>query len=183
LNKEETTMSVGLLVLRVLVGALFAGHGLQKLLGWFGGHGIDGTAGFFDSLGLRPARAMAIGAGMAEFGGGLLFALGYVTPLAAALISAVMFCAIWTVHRVNGLWVTDGGYEYNLVLLAIAFAVTAIGPGKLSADNWVGISAHGVGWALLALAIGLVGTVGALLVGRIGSVRRGSGGTARTASA
>lgn len=176
-------MSVGLLVLRVVVGALFAGHGLQKLLGWFGGHGIEGTAGFFESLGLRPARALAIGAGMAEFAGGLLFALGYLTPLAAALIIAVMLCAIWTVHRANGLWVADGGFEYNLVLIATVFAATATGPGKLSADNWVGISADGLGWALVALAAGLVGAIAALRAGRVGSVRRGAGGTASTASA
>ena len=49
-------MNLGLLVLRVVVGLLLAGHGAQKLFGWYGGHGLRGTAAFFDQIGLRPGR-------------------------------------------------------------------------------------------------------------------------------
>ena len=80
-------MELGLLVLRLVVGGLFAAHGAQKLFGWFGGHGLAGTAGFFESIGLRPGRAMALGAGAAEFVGGLLLVVGLVTPAAGALLS------------------------------------------------------------------------------------------------
>src|SRR5437870_811013 len=63
-------MSVGLLILRLVVGALFFGHGTQKLFGWFGGHGLDGTGGFFESLRYRNGREMALVAGLAHAGDG-----------------------------------------------------------------------------------------------------------------
>ena len=78
-------MKLGLTLLRVVIGALFFGHGTQKLFGWFGGHGIEGTAGFFESLGLKPGRRHATAAGAAEAGGGALVALGFLTPAAAAV--------------------------------------------------------------------------------------------------
>ena len=81
-------MELGLLVIRVVVGLLFVGHGTQKLFGWFGGHGLKGTAGFFDSLGMRPGKHQAFLAGLAEAGGGALLALGLLTPLASAALIA-----------------------------------------------------------------------------------------------
>ena len=162
-------MEVGLLVIRVVVGALMAGHGAQKLLGWFGGGGLKRTGGMFDSIGLRPAPAMAAIAGSSELLGGLLFAVGLLTPLAAALIISVMGAAIVTVHWRSGLWITEGGSEYNLVLIATAFAVTAIGPGRWSLDHALGVDADGVTWALVALGAGALGTALALVVGRIQS--------------
>lgn len=107
------------MVLRIVVGALFAGHGAQKLFGFFGGHGVNATGGFFESLGLRPGGIMALAAGLAELAGGALFALGL---LAAALMIAVMVTAIATVHWHSGVWVTNGGFEYNLVLAIVAFS-------------------------------------------------------------
>src|SRR5919202_1418937 len=106
-------MELGLLVLRLVVGALFVGHGAQKLFGSFGGHGLDGTGGFFESLGLRPGRHMAAAAGLNELVGGTLIVLGLLAPLGALLIVATMVVAIATVHAAKGLWATDGGYEYN----------------------------------------------------------------------
>ena len=169
-------MNIGLLVLRIVVGVLFAGHGAQKLFAWFGGHGLAGTGGFFESVGLGPGRATAIMAGLSELAGGLLFALGLVTPLAAALMSAVMFVAIASVHWRQGLWVTDGGVEYPLVLVAVAFAVTAVGPGRYSLDHALGIDGAGLGWALAALAAALLGAVFALGVGRAFAHRHQPGG-------
>jgi len=89
-------VELALLVLRVVVGALFVGHGAQKLFGVFGGHGLAGTAGFFESIGLRPGRLHAPAAGVAELGGGALIALGLFTPLGAMLIIAVMVAAVAT---------------------------------------------------------------------------------------
>jgi putative oxidoreductase len=155
-------MNLAMLVLRVLVGALFVGHGVQKLFGWFGGHGVQGTGAFFESQGMRPGKVMAILAGLSELAGGLLFALGLATPLGAALLTAVMLMAIWTVHRANGLWITDGGFEYNLVLAAIAFAVTAAGPAAWSLDRAWSIDLAGYGWALAELGAGLAGSLLAL---------------------
>lgn len=127
-------MEWGLLIIRVIVGLLFAGHAMQKLAGWFGGYGLDGTGGFFESIGLKPGRSMALMAGLAELAGGLLFALGFLTPAGAALIVLTMVMAIVKVHGKNGLWATQNGYEYNLVLLAIAVAVALTGPGNFSLD-------------------------------------------------
>ena len=146
-------MSFGIAILRAVVGGLFIGHGLQKLLGKFGGHGLDGTAGFFESLGLRPGKVHATAAGAAETGGGALLIAGAATPLASAAVTGVMTTAIKTVHAPKGPWVTDGGYEYNAVLMAAVFAITAAGPGALSIDRrqW------GAGWAMAQLAAGVGG--------------------------
>jgi putative oxidoreductase len=168
-------MDLGLLVLRVVIGALFAGHGAQKLFGWFGGHGLRGTGGFFESLGLRPGRAMALGAGMAELCGGVLFACGLLTPLAAAMLIAVMVTAVATVHWSHGLWVSDGGFEYNLVLAAAAFAVSAIGAGEWSLDQVLNLDVSGVGWALAALAAGVLGAGVAIAAGRLVTHRHAGG--------
>src|SRR5215212_7063565 len=160
-------MELGLLVLRVVVGLLFMGHGAQKLFGLFGGHGLQGTAGFFEQgLGLRPGKVHATGAGAAEFFGGLLLALGLLTPLAAAALIATMTVAIATVHWSKGVWTTEGGYEYNAVLMAVAFAVTAVGPGNWSLDHELGFDIAGAGWALAALAAGIVGGFAMLAAGK-----------------
>ena len=164
-------MELALLVLRVVVGLLFVGHGAQKLFGVFGGHGIAGTAGFFESIGLRPGRIHAPAAGAAEFLGGALIALGLLTPLGAALIIAVMVAAVATVHLPNGIWATSNGYELNLVYGAVAFALAGVGAGQISLDNVIGWDVAGTGWALGALAIGLVGGIGAVLSGRQATAR------------
>lgn len=159
-------MSLGLLVFRVIVGGLLAGHGAQKLFGVFGGHGLAGTGAFFSQLRLHPGRPMAFTAGLAEFAGGLLLALGLLTPLAALLITATMVTAIATVHYSKGIWSTGGGYEYNLVLIAAAFVTAAVGAGSWSLDHALGIDAAGTGWALAELGLGIVGGLGAVVAGR-----------------
>ncbi len=167
-------MNLGLLILRLVVGLLFVGHGAQKLFGVWGGHGLRGTAGFFEQIGLRPGHLHATAAGLLEFGGGALLALGLFTPFASAALIAVMTAAVITVHFTKGLWSTGGGYEYNLVLAAAAFALAAIGAGVWSLDNAFGFSIHGVLWAIGALAVGLVGGIGAVLSGRAQHYRTGS---------
>ena len=139
-------MKIGRLLLRAAVGGFFIGHGTQKLFGWFGGHGLEPTAQMFESLGMRPGQRNAIAAGAAEAGGGAALALGLATPLAAGAITSVMLTAIHRVHLKNGPWVTNGGYEYNAVLIAAALALTEVGPGELSLDHALGQERSGVGW-------------------------------------
>lgn len=127
-------MAVGLLVIRVIVGLLFVGHGAQKLFGWFGGYGPKGTGGWLESIGVKPGVTMAVVAGLMELVGGLLFVLGLLTPVGAVLIILTMIGAIKTVHGQNGLWSTANGYEYNLVLLAVAAGVALTGAGAYSLD-------------------------------------------------
>jgi putative oxidoreductase len=148
-------MKIGRLLLRTTVGGFFIGHGTQKLFGWFGGNGLEGTAEGFEHLGLRPAKANAVVAGLAEAGGGALMVAGLETPLAAAALTATMLTAIRTVHFKNGPWAADGGYEYNAVLIAAALAIAEVGAR--------GRERSGSRWALAALAAGVIGAFGAYL--------------------
>src|SRR3954463_5673650 len=125
-------MKLSRLILRLLIGGLFIGHGTQKLFGWFGGHGLDGTGGFFESLGLKPGRRHATPARAPEAVGGALLTLGALTPVAAGLITGTMITAIRKAHLEKGPWVTNGGYEYNLTLIAAMLALTEGGPGRRS---------------------------------------------------
>ena len=130
-------INIGLLIIRLVVGLLFVGHGAQKLLGWFGGYGLKGTGGWFESIGMKPGVTMALFAGLAELIGGILFALGLLTPLAGILIAGTMAMAIVKVHAPNGLWATANGYEFNLTLLAVAIGISLIGPGQYALDAFL----------------------------------------------
>ena len=158
-------MKLGLALLRSIVGALFVGHGLQKLAGWFGGHGLEATGNAFESMGLRPGRVHATAAGLSEAGGGALLVLGLLTPVATMLISATMATAIYKVHAKNGPWAASGGYEYNLVLIAVVFALAELGPGELSLDAALGLERKGPGVALAQLGAALVGAGAAIAIG------------------
>ena len=159
-------MSIGLLILRVVVGVLFIGHGTQKLFGWFGGYGPEGTGGFLETLGYRRGRQLAIVTGLAEAGGGLLLAVGLVTPLAAAAIIGVMVNASIAAHLPNGLWNDRRGYELPLVFAAAATALAFTGPGRWSIDNVIGLNWQGVWWGVAGLGLGIGAAVAALSIRR-----------------
>ena len=159
-------MSIGLFILRLTIGLLFMGHGAQKLFGRFGGAGLDGTGRQFESLGLRPGRRHALIAGLGELVGGLLVSLGWFTPLAAAAIIAVMVAAIWTVHGKKGVWITDGGFEYHLVVIAAVFALAGVGAGSWSLDHAMSFADNGTTWAIVALVVGALAGAGAVLSAR-----------------
>jgi putative oxidoreductase len=155
----------GLLILRLVVGLLFAAHGAQKLFGVFGGGGPQGTTAFFASLGYRAPAAMAIVVGLAEFGGGLMLAAGFLTPLAAFLLTTVMLNAIATVVWPKGFL---GGYEFEVTLATVAVALAATGPGELSLDDAIGWADElsGILWASLVLSSALVISVITTTLGR-----------------
>lgn len=155
-------MSVGLLLLRLVVGALFVGHGTQKLFGWFGGHGLRGTAGFMESLGFRHGRWAAVAAGLAETVGGLLLACGLLTPLAAAAIVGVMVTAALCVHVRNGVWNANGGVELPLVYAAAATTLACTGPGAYAMDAVLGLELSGPWYGLTAVALGFLAALVAL---------------------
>ena len=151
-------MDIGLLLLRLVVGLTFAAHGAQKLFGWFGGRGLDGTGKGLETLGFVPGRRHALVAGVAELGGGLLLALGFLTPLAASIVVAVMLVAGVSAHMKHGFFITRGGYEYNLVLGVAGLSVGFTGPGFLSVDALLGLQLGGVLWGVGAALIGLTGS-------------------------
>jgi putative oxidoreductase len=125
-------MNIGLLLWRLTVGLTLAAHGSQKLFGWFGGPGQ-----FFELLGFRPGRGHALLAGLAETVGGLLLALGFMTPLGTAVVVGVMLVAVVSVHIPKDFFVQNGGYEYDLVLAVAVLMIAFTGPGSLSVDAFL----------------------------------------------
>ena len=130
-----TDASWGMLILRVPVGLILAAHGAQKLFGWFGGYGLEATGQWMASIGLVPGLLMAFLAGAAEFFGGLALVLGLLTRPAAFANAIAMAVATFVVHLENGLFMSNNGYEYALILLAASLTLMIAGGGKLSIDR------------------------------------------------
>lgn len=151
---------VGLLALRLTTGGLLAGHGAQKLFGAFGGHGLQGTSGFMKSLGLEPAERWAALAGLSEFGGGALMALGLLNPLGPIAVASAMTMASATAHRGKPIWGTAGGAELPVTNIAVAATVALAGPGEYSLDHLLGLRLPA---PLVGLA--LAGAIGGVAVG------------------
>jgi putative oxidoreductase len=143
---------VGLLALRLGVGGALAAHGAQKLFGWFGGYGPDGTGQWMDSLGFPGSgRRNAILAGLAEFGGGGLLALGLGTGGAGAAVAGNMAVASST-HAPNGFFNTSGGYELPATFGLVGAALALSGPGRISLDHALGHKLNRKWMAFAALA-------------------------------
>jgi putative oxidoreductase len=154
------TLSIGLLLIRVVIGLVMAAHGAQKLFGWFGGYGLNKTGEFFVHLGFQQGRAFATAASVAEITSGLLVALGFLGPVGPALMISVMIVAMITVHWSNGLFATDNGIEVPLLYSTAAVGLALIGYGRYSLDAWLGTAEL---WTPAATLIVLgVGVVGAL---------------------
>jgi len=152
------SVDLGLLILRVVVGLVVAAHGSQKLFGWFGGPGLPGASGWLSSMRLRPAKLWAIMAGLSEFGGGALLALGFLSPLGSLGIISAMLMAIILAHWPR-FWGQDGGFEYPLVNLVAALALAISGPGHYGLDSALGIALPApatliAGLVLVALGVG-----------------------------
>jgi putative oxidoreductase len=142
-------MDYGLLIIRLAVAVVMVFHGTEKLFGWWGGEGLDGAASFFGRMGIRPPRLMAFVAGLTETTGGVLFGLGAVTALAAAMLFGTLVNVL-ALHWRNGFSRRNNGFEYEFVLLAAAACIGFTGPGQLSADAVLGLPAGGVLWGLAA---------------------------------
>ncbi|HEY2896581.1 MAG TPA: DoxX family protein, partial [Gemmatimonadaceae bacterium] len=136
---DLATLSVGLLVLRVVAGLLMAAHGSQKLFGWFGGHGIAGTGMYFESIGFRPGHLFARVASTTEIVSGLLVALGLLGPVGPALMLSVMIVAAVSVHWKNGLFAMSNGIEVALFYGTVAVGLALTGFGRYSLDALLGL--------------------------------------------
>ncbi|MGH9136977.1 MAG: DoxX family protein [Acidimicrobiales bacterium] len=154
-------VNLALLLLRVVAGVTLALHGYQK---FFLGGRLPGTARWFESLGMKPGRVHALLAACTEITAGLGFAAGLFTPLTAAGFVGLMVVAGWT-HK-QAFFVFKDGWEYNLVLAALAVSVATLGPGEWSFDNALGIDDNLDGYTGLAIAVGagLVSSIGLLAV-------------------
>ncbi|MEU9987076.1 DoxX family protein [Streptomyces sp. NPDC048045] len=147
-------MNTGLLILRLVTGLLFVGHGVQKVSHRLGGHGIEGAAAEFRADGFRGGRLTAAAAGLGQITAGLLLAAGALTPLAAVTAGGVMTVAA-TVKWRNGLWVQHDGYEYPLVLIVLPAVLTLTGPGRWSVDRAAGLLPWAPWWAAAAVGLGV----------------------------
>lgn len=164
---ELETLSIGLLLARVVIGLVMAAHGAQKLLGWFGGYGLNKTGEFFVQLGFRPGRAFATAASLTEITSGLLVALGFLGPIGPALMISVMIVAMITVHWEHGLFATDNGIEVPLLYATAALGLALTGYGRYSLDAWLGIAGHWTGTVtMIVLALGIVGGLANLALRR-----------------
>ncbi|MFD2230656.1 DoxX family protein [Alkalimarinus sediminis] len=131
----STDNSLTSLALRIPAGVIFVAHGAQKLFGSFGGYGLEGTGQWMASIGLEPGYLMALGAGSAEFFGGLALLIGLLTRPAALMLAITMLVAIVAAHLPNGLFMSNNGYEFGLALLGMSIALMFNGGGKLSLDR------------------------------------------------
>lgn len=159
----SASVDAGLLVIRVAGGLTMAAHGYQK---FFSGGRIAGTARWFDSMGMRPGRWHALMAASTEVGVGILLALGLLTPFAGAGFVALMLVAGYTVHRTNGFFSVNSGWEYNFILAVIGAGVAMTGPGRYSLDHLAGwdTALSGVRGAAVAIVGGLLAGVGQLVL-------------------
>jgi putative oxidoreductase len=142
-------------IVRVVQGSLMAGHGAQKLFGSFGGPGLEGTSGFMEMLGMRPGRPWAYLAGLSEFGGGVLTALGLLNPVGPLGVIGTMAMATRKAHWDKPIWVTEGGAELPVLNIAISTALMIREPDSFSLDRVLGIR--------LPAWVGPVGLVGIIL--------------------
>ena len=143
------------MIVRVVQGSLMAGHGAQKLFGSFGGPGLEGTSGFMEMLGMRPGRPWAYLAGLSEFAGGVLTAVGLLNPLGPLGVIGSMSMATRKAHWGKPIWVTEGGAELPVLNIAISTALIIREPDAYSLDRLLGIR--------LPVWVGPVGLVGIIL--------------------
>jgi putative oxidoreductase len=125
--------SVGLLILRLIVGLVFVTHGGHKLFV----QGVPGVIGFLGQHGIRPPELWAWVLMLSERVGGLALMLGALTRMAALLTTATMVVAIGNVLWFRGFFLP--GYEFALTLLGASVALALTGPGRYAVDTWMGI--------------------------------------------
>jgi putative oxidoreductase len=132
-------INLAMLIVRLTTGALIAGHGAQKLFGWFGGGGPAETEKIMEKMELRPPKAWAMAAGASEFGGGVLTALGFLNPMGPLGIISAMSVAALTAHGGKPIWAHKGGAELPVTNIAVALAIALGGPGRFSVDRALGV--------------------------------------------
>ncbi|MGY2061544.1 DoxX family protein [Nocardia gipuzkoensis] len=152
---DTRALDLGLLILRVGIGLLFAVHGTQKLFGWFGGYGLSATAQAFDAMGYNPGKFFTALAGLSEIAGGLLLALGLLTPLGAAIALGTMINAIAAVWSKG----FTGGWEFPLLYTLPVLALAFTGAGRYALDHQRPWQRQGLVWGAGAVVLAVVAAV------------------------
>ncbi|MHB0972524.1 MAG: DoxX family protein [Thermoanaerobaculia bacterium] len=114
---------------RFMTGALFAFHGAQKLFGAFGGQ--------------RVSDPLMVAAGGIELVGGIMVAIGFLTPLAALLCSGEMAVAYFKAHAPGGFWPIENQGELAVIYCFAFLFIAARGSGPWSVDRIVGGKGRG----------------------------------------
>ena len=109
-------------LMRLVVGALLACHGAQKLFGAFGGPAMTGVP-------------KMLAAGIIEFGGGVLIAIGLQAGFAAFLASGLMAFAYFMVHAPNGFWPILNKGELAVAYCFVFLYIASRGSGAYSVDR------------------------------------------------
>lgn len=156
---------IGLLVLRVVVGATIGAHGMQKLFGLFGGPGIEGFAKSLASMGFSHTTVLAYVTGWSELVGGVLLVLGLLTPLGAAAVLGVLGNALY-MKSGSGFFSQTGGFEYDLVLGVTAFTLAFTGPGRVAMDYGRAWHRKPTAWGILGVLLAIIATVLVFVFGR-----------------
>lgn len=128
---DRPAVNVSLLVVRVVVGVIFAAHGSQKMFGWFGGPGLEAMAKMMGFL----AYPVSVG----EFFGGVGLIFGFLSRFSAASLILIMLGAIALVHGKQGFFLHPPeamGFEYNLALIGLLFPVLLAGPGAINLGRY-----------------------------------------------
>ncbi|NML21119.1 DoxX family protein [Pseudoflavitalea sp. G-6-1-2] len=142
LNILGTDNSINWTILRVMLGVVMLAHGVQKTFGWFGGFGWEGSMGYFTGHVGMPAPAAAFVILVESLGAALLI-IGFAGRINAALIGLIMIGAFFVEHKSNGFYMNwfgnqkGEGYEFDLLLWAIAAVLTINGSGRFSVDRWL----------------------------------------------
>jgi putative oxidoreductase len=158
--QQDTALSTGLLIARLVIGVPMIAHGAQKLLGWFGGYGLAGTSGFFEAMGFRPGRLFVAAASLAEITGGSLVTVGLLGPVGPALMISVMLVASLTAHAGKGFFASNNGFEPPFLYGGGALALAFTGYGRFSLDALLGL--EGLAKPEVAMAAVTVGILGGL---------------------
>ncbi len=166
-----TPGDLGLLILRLVIGLTFAAHGAQKVFGWWSGPGYAGWRAGVEHMGLRPVGFWALVSTAAQLGGGVLLAVGLLTPLATAALIAQSVVIVALVLGQKGFWNANGGVEFPLSLAAGVVALAGTGSGSASLDAALGLSYSAEVRGLL-IAVGVLGAIVALAISRIRPVER-----------
>ncbi len=123
-------MDLASLILRLGLGVMFMAHGLQKAFGLFGGPGMDGFSKMLAGLGFGPAAFWAYLAAYVELLGGLALITGLSTRISSLLLLILIAVATVKVHLSKGFFLSNGGFEYNLIITCVCLSLMIMGTGK-----------------------------------------------------
>jgi putative oxidoreductase len=155
---ERGSADLARLVLRGALGSTMIAHGVKHA------RSLPGTAGWFGSIGFEQPELQAQLSAAVEIGSGAALIAGAATPLSAAAVVGTMQVAWQSVHRSNGFFITDEGWEYVGLISAASVALSALGSGRFSVDRLLGLDRVGTGVsrALVTAGVGLAGAAGQL---------------------